>query len=142
MNILVGFAQAPGGFGPPPDMEMNQPPTPTEMAEQESKWMKKKLNLSKEQYEKVNALNLIYATIRSEKMSARMGQAKSQSREMPSQEAMQKIREEDQKLEQEKEAKLKGVFTAEQWETYQKKKKNMPQDMGMAPPAGIMPGNP
>ncbi|MDJ1499156.1 hypothetical protein [Xanthocytophaga agilis] len=125
MNILAGFAQVPVGFGPPPDMEMNQPPTPTEMAEQESKWMKKKLNLSKQQYENVSALNLVYANIRSEKMTARIGQW--QTGQLPSQDEMQKMREDDQKLEQEKEAKLKGILTIEQWETYQKKKKNMPQ---------------
>lgn len=102
------------GFASPPERRMEQfsleKETPDDIAEKETRWMKKKLKLKKEQLQRVKAINAVYAFKREDYKKA-MGSKDNGNN--------QKILE---KLDKEKDDELRKVFTEKQYNTYLKKK--------------------
>jgi hypothetical protein len=121
-----GFGGGRGGLGggipqtPPP---AKKPPTPDEMADEETKWMNKKLKLNEDQLLSVETLNLDYALRMSDYRDAFMA---AHANTRPTPQEIQKARETMDKWQTEKETKLKAILTPEQWEIYEKKKKSKP----------------
>lgn len=100
-----------------------KPLTPDQIAEEQTKWLDKKVKLTDDQSISIETLNLDYALKMSDYQEAFM---KIHANSRPTPQEIQKIRETVDKWETEKEEKYKGILTPEQWEIYQKKKKGMP----------------
>jgi hypothetical protein len=89
--------------------------TPEQKAEKMTEWMKTNLGLTDEQLPKVQALNLEYAKMNAELKAA----ATSQDDKMTQM----------KKHQEEKDAKLKTILTADQYKTYEAKKADMKEEM-------------
>lgn len=100
-----------------------KPLTPDQIAEEQTKWLDKKVKLTEDQSISIETLNLDYALKLSDYQEAFM---KIHANSRPTPQEIQQIRETVDKWEAEKEEKYKGILTPEQWEIYQKKKKGMP----------------
>ncbi|TAF93665.1 MAG: hypothetical protein EAZ32_12345 [Cytophagia bacterium] len=117
-----------GGFGggngiPQTPTTPKKPPTADEMADEETKWMNKKLKLTEDQLLSVETLNLDYALRMGDYRDAFM---LAHATARPTPQEVQKARETMEKWQVEKETKLQVLLTPEQWEIYQKKKKSKP----------------
>ena len=130
VSVLPGpssLAQGPDRGFPPPGGQgesfRNQKITPDEIAEKESKWMKKKLKLNKDQLQKVKAINSVYAFKRQDYLSA-MGPGKEGSRK--------KMMERLVTLDREKDEELRKVFSQKQYDLYVKKKVELDQQVRSA----------
>jgi hypothetical protein len=90
--------------------------TPQEKAAKKTAWMKTNLGLSDDQLKQVEPLNLEYAQ---------------KNYDLKSNQALSKEEKETQmkKNDDEKDAKLKTIFSAEQFKTYQAKKMEMKEEM-------------
>ncbi len=100
-----------------------KPKTPDEIAEDQTKWMTKKLKLTDDQALSIETLNLDHALRLSDYQEAFM---KTHANIRPSPQEIQQIRTTVDKWQAEKETKFQGILTPEQWEIYQKKKKSLP----------------
>ena len=100
-----------------------KPETVDQEAENESKWLKKKLKLTDEQFLKVDDLVLEYAIKRSMLKENAMKMAKN---EQVRNKVVVQFRQDIVNLQNEKEELLKKVFTPEQIVIYEEKKKNIP----------------
>lgn len=115
-----------------------------EKEDRESAWMKQNLKLTDEQYAKVSQLNKEYETKMrpegsgkdakkpGEKPSDKSGEKQGGK---PSAEDQKKM----EKFQAEKEAKLKGILTEQQWKDYQAKKKDMQKGPDGQKPEGQRP---
>ena len=90
--------------------------TPQEKAAKKTAWMKANLGLSDDQVKQVEPLNLAYAQ---------------KNYDLKNNEAISSEEKETQmkKNDEEKDAKLKAIFTAEQFKTYEAKKMEMKEEM-------------
>jgi hypothetical protein len=118
-----------GGYGRR-NSAMNQMPqtprkplTSDQIAEEQTKWMTKKLKLTEDQAISIEMANLDHALNLSDFQEAYM---KTHANTRPSPQEIQQIRATVDKWQTEKEAKFKTILTPEQWEIYEKKKKGMP----------------
>jgi hypothetical protein len=125
-----GYGGGYGGYGRGYGSSMNQLPstprkplTSDQIAEEQTKWMNKKLKLTEDQSISVETLNLDYALRLMDFQEAFM---KIHANTRPTPQEIQQIRTTVDKWEAEKEAKFQTILTPEQWEIYQKKKKGMP----------------
>lgn len=100
-----------------------KPLTPDQIAEEQTKWLDKRVKLTEDQSISIETLNLDYALKLSDYQEAFM---KIHTNSRPTPQEIQQIRETVDKWQTEKEEKYKGILTPEQWEIYQKKKKGMP----------------
>ena len=112
-----------GGGGQQMPSTPKKPPTADEMADEETKWMNKKLKLTEDQLLSVETLNLDYALRVGDFRDAFM---LTHTTTRPTPQEIQQIRETMDKWQTEKETKLKVILTPEQWEIYEKKKKSKP----------------
>jgi hypothetical protein len=110
----------PGGDGPPSGFSEMQIETPEEIAKRETKWMKRKLKLSKEQLATIEDINFDNALKKQEFVDNLM---KKGSR--PTREQMTQSRKTLDLLAEEKDSKLSKVLTEKQWSTYLSKKKQL-----------------
>ncbi len=101
---------SPGGPGEPP---VFQSISPDEIAEKESKWMKKKLKLNKEQLQKVKVINSVYAFKRKDFISATDSRNRDNNKKIMDKLAV---------LDKEKDDELRKVLSQKQYDTYLKKK--------------------
>ncbi|MDJ1468231.1 MULTISPECIES: hypothetical protein [Xanthocytophaga] len=94
-----------------------------EKEDRESAWMKQNLKLTDDQYAKVSQLNKEYETkMRPEGEGKKSGEKLGEKQGgKPSAEDQKKM----EKFQAEKETKLKGILTEQQWNDYQAKKKDM-----------------
>ncbi len=104
-----------------------KPLTPDKIAEEQTKWMDKKLKLTDEQSLSVETANLDYALRLNDYQEAFM---KSHATTRPSPQEIQQVRTTVEKWQAERETKFQSILTPEQWEIYQKKKKSMPHTSG------------
>ena len=114
-----------GGYGA--QQMPSTPPkakTPDQIADDETKWMTKKLNLTEDQSLSVETLNLDFALRMSDFQEIFTKTHPNNMR--PSPQEIAQIKETIAKWQAEKETKLKAILTPEQWEIYEKKKKNRP----------------
>ena len=123
-----GYGGYGGGYGR--NSAMNQMPqtprkplTSDQIAEEQTKWMTKKLKLTEDQAISIEMANLDHALRLSDYQEAFM---KSHANIRPTPQEIQQIRATVDKWQAEKEAKFQTIMTPEQWEIYQKKKKGMP----------------
>lgn len=100
-----------------------KPPTPDQIADDQTKWMVKKLKLNEDQAISVEMLNADYAFKLNDYQEAFM---KSHANTRPTPQEIEEIRTTVSKWQAEKEAKYQTIMTPEQWDLYQKKKKGMP----------------
>lgn len=100
-----------------------KPLTSDQIAEEQTKWMTKKLKLTEDQSISVETANLDHALRLSDFQEAYM---KTHANTRPSPQEIQQIRTTVDKWQADKEAKFQTILTPEQWEIYQKKKKGMP----------------
>ncbi|WP_026994209.1 hypothetical protein [Flectobacillus major] len=96
---------------------------PEKIAEEDTRWMTKKLKLSEEQLPKVEDLNIKYAFQRFD-LFEEIKKATNNGTMPPSDEVRVKIREKMQKMKVDKDNDMKAILTPEQYETYQKKRKD------------------
>lgn len=125
-----GYGGGYGGYGYGRNSALNQMPqtprkplTSDQIAEEQTKWMTKKLKLTEDQSISVEMANLDHALRLSDFQDAYM---KTHANVRPSPQEIQQIRTTVEKWQAEKEAKFQTILTPEQWEIYQKKKKGMP----------------
>lgn len=111
-----------GGFSQTPQTP-RKPPTVDQIADDQTKWMIKKLKLNEEQSLSVEMLNIDHAFKLNDYQEAYM---KTYATTRPTQQEIETIRTTAAKWNTEKEAKLQAILTPEQWDIYQKKKKSMP----------------
>ncbi len=100
-----------------------KPLTPDQIAEEQTKWLDKKVKLTEDQSISIETLNLDHALKLSDYQEAFM---KIHANSRPSPQEIQQIRETVDKWQTEKDEKFKGILTPEQWAIYEKKKKGMP----------------
>lgn len=100
-----------------------KPLTPDKIAEEQTKWMTKKLKLTEDQSITIETVNLDYALKLSDYQEAYM---KIHANTRPTPQEIQQIRSTVDKWQTEKETKFQAALTPEQWEIYLKKKKGMP----------------
>ncbi|WP_266368563.1 hypothetical protein [Tellurirhabdus rosea] len=102
-----------------------------ELATKETKWLKDNLALDKEQAKAVKKLNGDYADQQQAAIKDIIGPSG-----QPGPDARKQIQDMMMMLNEEKEDKLKGILTAEQWKLYQTKKPEMQREVGgFRPPA-------
>jgi|GEM_PF-1568666 len=120
-----GFGGGGGGFGGGQQMPPTpkKPPTADEMADEETKWMNKKLKLTEDQLLSVETLNLDYALRIGDYRDAFMLM---HATTRPTPQEIQQVRETMDKWQTEKETKLKTILMPAQWDIYEKKKKSRP----------------
>lgn len=111
-----------GSFSQTPQTP-RKPPTVDQIADDQTKWMIKKLKLNEEQSLSVEILNIDHAFKLNDYQEAYM---KTYATTRPTQQEIETIRTTAAKWNTEKEAKLQAILTPEQWDIYQKKKKGMP----------------
>ena len=115
------------GYGSGSYNQMPQTPrkplTSDQIAEEQTKWMVKRLKLNEDQSISAEMLNLDFALRLSDYQEAFM---KTHANTRPSPQEIQEIRATVDKWQAEKETKLQAILTPEQWDIYQKKKKSMP----------------
>lgn len=103
-----------------------------DMANKETKWLKENLALTKDQAKDVKKLNNEYAHMEQDAIKDIVGTSGGR----PSPDAMKQIRESMLMFNEEKEDKLRAIFTPEQWTQYQSKKEDMQKAIGgIRPPA-------
>jgi|GEM_PF-1257161 len=126
-------AQPPGGAGgnfPPPESAGMKPETPDEIAKRETKWMKRKLKLTKEQLATIEDINFDTALKKQEFINNMM---KSGSR--PTREQIMLSQKNLDLMAEEKDKKLSKILTEQQWSTYLSKKDQL-EDNGRNMPSG------
>ena len=144
LGLTNSFAQYGGGYGgggyggggyggrgygsgiPRQDYGTNTPPKPETVdqeAANESKWLKKRLKLTEEQFLKVDDLALEFAVKRS---NIRDLAIKLAGNEKIRQQIIKQFREDIIALQNEKEGLYKKIFTPEQNEIFEAKKKALP----------------
>jgi len=123
-----GYGGYGGGYGR--NSAMNQlpqtpkkPPTSDQIAEEQTKWMNKKLKLTEDQAISIEMANLDHALQLSDYQEAFM---KTHANIRPTPQEIQQIRTTVDKWQADKDAKFQTILTPVQWEIYQKKKKGMP----------------
>lgn len=123
----MGMGQSQANFKP------NVPNIAGELANRETKWLKEKLSLTKEQAKAVKDLNNEYGKQQQEAIKeivAINGSGK------PSEAQNQQIRDAMMMYNEDKEVKLKPILTPEQWALYQTSKDEMQREVGgIRPPA-------
>lgn len=115
-----------GGYGGRLPQTPNPPPkalTSDKMAEDQTKWMKKKLKLNEDQEISVETVNLDYCLRMMDYQEAFM---KTHANTRPTQQELQDIRKLVDTWWTEREAKYQKILTPEQWALYLEKKKSMP----------------
>jgi hypothetical protein len=123
-----------GGFG---NGQMPPLPSPGEVSEEETNWMKKKMKLRADQIPTIEDLNFQYAVTRTQLMQQFM-----KSGQIPAQSEFEKMKTTMEALQVEKDAALKPLLTDKQWAVYEKKKKRLIQNNEMQHPPmgnGMMP---
>ena len=103
-----------------------KPLTSDQIAEEQTKWMNKKLKLTEDQSISIETVNLDFALRLMDYQEAFM---KIHTNTRPTPQEIQQIKSTVDKWEAEKEAKFQTILTPEQWEIYQKKKKGMPHSV-------------
>lgn len=142
-----GFGQYGGGgmggygMGRQRSMSQNMPSSPPrasipniagDMAQKETKWLKDNLALDKEQAKSVKQLNNEYASQQQDAIKDIIGTGGGR----PSPETIKQIQDVMLMFNEEKEEKLRPIFTPEQWTLYQSKKEDMKKEIGgFRPPA-------
>ena len=125
------------GLPPSPDNRMEhfsiEKATPDEIAEKETRWMKKKLNLKKDQLQSVKAINAVYAFKRKDYQAAMEPGDKGNN---------QKIMDKLALLDKEKDGELRKVFTEKQYNLYIKKKPELLEKTSGNNSAGRLPPSP
>ena len=120
-----------------PDNHMQQPSlkkaTPDEIADKETRWMKKKLKLKKDQLQSVKAINAVYAFKRKDYQAAMEPGDKGNN---------QKIMDKLALLDKEKDGELRKVFTEKQYNLYIKKKPELLEKTSGNNSAGRLPPPP
>ncbi len=114
------------GYGSGLPQTPNPPPKPLtsdKIAEDQTKWMKKKLKLNEDQTISVETVNLDYCLRMSDYQDAFM---KTHANTRPTQQELQDIRKLVDSWWTEREAKYQKILTPEQWALYLEKKKSMP----------------
>lgn len=131
-----GYGRSMGGMGGMGQSQANFKPTVPniagELANRETKWLKEKLNLTKEQGKAVKDLNNEYGKQQQEAIK----EIVSINGGKPSEAQTQQIKDAMLMYNEEKEGKLKQILTPEQWVTYQTSKGEMQREIGgFRPPA-------
>ena len=114
------------GYGSGLPQTPNPPPKPLtsdKIAEDQTKWMKKKLKLNEDQTISVETVNLDYCLRMSDYQDAFM---KTHANTRPTQQELQDIRKLVDSWWTEREAKYQKILTPEQWALYLENKKSMP----------------
>ena len=132
-----------GGYGRR-NMGMSQmPSTPSkasipniagDIAQKETKWLKEKLSLDKDQFKEVKHLNNEYASQQQDAIKDIIGANGADKR--PSPETIKQIQDVMLMFNEEKEEKLKPILTPEQWTLYQSQKEEMKKEIGGFRPPG------
>ncbi|WP_149244256.1 hypothetical protein [Dyadobacter sp. 32] len=104
-----------------------KPETPDEIAKRETKWMKRKLKLSKEQLAPVEDINYDTAAKKQEFIDNILNNGS-----RPKREQMTRSRQAMDLLAEEKDSRLSKVLTEKQWSTYLSKKRQL-EDGGNTP---------
>lgn len=124
-----------GGMGqgiPSTPQKASIPNIAGDMANKETKWLKEKLSLTKEQAKSVKTLNNEYGSQQQDAIKDIVGSGGGR----PSPETIKQIQDMMLMMNEEKEDKLRTILTAEQWTLYQSKKEDMKKEIGgYRPPA-------
>lgn len=103
-----------------------------DLAQKETKWLKENLSLTKDQQKSVKQLNNEYADQQQDAIKDIVGTGGGR----PSPETVNQVRDVMLMFNEEKEEKLRLIFTPEQWTLYQSKKEDMQKAVGgWRPPA-------
>lgn len=122
----MGNQQAGANFKP------SLPNIAGDLANRETKWLKENLALTKEQGKDVKTLNNDYAKQQQEAIKEILGNGGTRPTELQT----SQIKDAMMMYNEDKELKLKAVFTPDQWNTYQMKKDDMQREIGgIRPPA-------
>jgi len=132
-----GYGMGRGGMGRGMTPQASGPSRPQipniagDIANKETKWLKENLGLDKDQAKAVKKLNNEYADIQQDAIKDIVGTGT-----QPTADTRKQIQDMMLMLNEEKEDKLKGLLTPEQWTTYQAKKESMQKEVGgFRPPA-------
>jgi len=130
VQSMAQYGYGYGGYGRGYGSGLAQTPNPApkpltsdKMADEQTKWMKKKLKLDEEQAISVETVNLDYCLRLIDYQEAF---TKSHANIRPTQQELQDIRKLVDTWWTEREAKYQKILTPEQWELYLQKKKTMP----------------
>jgi len=130
MAQFGGFGGGGGGFGrggrsqiPQTPNTPKKPPTSDEIAEDQTKWLNKKVKLNEDQAISAEMLFLDYALKMTDFQELYM---KTHANTRPTPQEIQQIKKTMDEWNTEKEGKLQAILTPDQWDIYQKKKKTMP----------------
>lgn len=140
----MGGRRMGGGMGqsmPSSPPRASVPNIAGDLAQKETKWLKENLALTKDQLKSVKQLNNEYASQQQDAIKDIVGTGGGR----PSPETINQVRDVMLMFNEEKEEKLRVIFTPEQWTTYQLKKEDMQKAVGgWRPPApkGMIPAKP
>ena len=112
-----GLGRMNGGFNQP---TAPSKVTPKDVAKQETKWMKKNLNLTADQEPIIEEINLDYAEQRDNLVSEGL-----KGDEHPSQEKITALRAKVEELQKRQDDEFKRLLKPEQWETYAQKRQEI-----------------
>jgi hypothetical protein len=153
---INGFSQSPAGYSGSRHQgnqggyisSRNKETTLDDVVNTETKWMKKRLKLTKEQLEKVKEINTRYAyseqDYKSAILQARANALQAADKNEPSHSDNSNIKKLEEKLDnlkKQKDDELKAVFTEEQFAKYMDKKNELEAELrnsnntGQRPPA-------
>ena len=96
---------------------------PEEIAKEDTRWMTKKLKLTEEQIPKVEDINIKYAFQRFD-IFEELKKATNNGTTAPPDDVRTKLREKMRKMKDDKDNDMKAVLTPEQFEEYQKRRKD------------------
>ena len=113
------------------DFKPTMPNVAGDMANRETKWLKENLALNKEQAKDVKTLNNDYAKLQQQALKEILGKEVTR----PTEAQTKQIRDAMMMYNEEKEDKLKAIFTPDQWALYQSKKGDMQREIGGIRPA-------
>ncbi|MEZ0483914.1 hypothetical protein [Fibrella aquatica] len=128
----MGMGRQMSGMNAGNNFKPSMPNIAGELAGKETKWLKEKVNLTKDQLKAVKTLNNEYAKVQQEALKEILGSDGGKSNPQ----AGQQMRDAMMMYNEEKEDKLKVILTPEQWVSYQTQKPEMQRVVGgIRPPA-------
>jgi hypothetical protein len=136
-----GYGRQMGGMGQQPqaDFKPSVPNIAGDLANRETKWLKEKLSLTKEQAKAVKDLNNQYGKEQQEAIKEIVtinGGMKADMSEAQRKAQTDQIRDAMMMYNEQKEVELKAILTPEQWALYQRSKDDMQREVGgVRPPA-------
>lgn len=122
---LASFAQfgPPGGGPPSGEQRRPEPRDPEKVVDEEMRWMKKKLKLSKDQTATVTNISAKYAYARDDLRRNFQGGGR------PSREEMEKTRERMKQLGLEKDVEMRKALNDAQYKKYLKRREDLSKEM-------------